>query len=165
MKTCKHCSETKPKTEFYRSRQSGYSAWCKNCHKESTKKQTENGYFIQRNRKNGIQPRAKKTGGDLFKFTVRSLHGAVKRRSNYKGHDVGIDQKWVSEQLTEFCNNNYHVLGKCKHPFQPSIDKLDPSKPYTTENCRIVWLIENYCRNTFTDEEVIEFCKRKLGLI
>ena len=33
------------------------------------------------------------------------------------------------------------------------------------ENVIVCWQIENYCKNSFSEDDVIEFCKRKLGLI
>lgn len=40
-----------------------------------------------------------------------------------------------------------------------SIDRINNSLGYIKGNIRFVCLMANYCRNTFTDKEVIEFCK------
>lgn len=46
-------------------------------------------------------------------------------------------------------------------PFTPrraSIDRIDSSIGYTLGNIRFVSVMANYCKNDFTDEDVIEFC-------
>lgn len=40
-----------------------------------------------------------------------------------------------------------------------SLDRIDPSKGYTKDNVRFVSVMANYARNTFTDADLIEFCK------
>jgi len=44
-------------------------------------------------------------------------------------------------------------------PYNASLDRIDNSKGYVAGNVRFVSLMANYARNTFTDEQVIEFCK------
>ena len=61
-----------------------------------------------------------------------------------------------------FCETNHHELTG-RSPFQPSLDRIDGRRGYTKDNVRVVWLIENYARNNFSDEQLIEFCRRKLG--
>ena len=48
------------------------------------------------------------------------------------------------------------------HPFKPSIDKIDNTKGYTLDNIQILWNIENKCKNLYTNDDVILFCKEKL---
>jgi hypothetical protein len=40
-----------------------------------------------------------------------------------------------------------------------SIDRIDPSKGYTKENCQIVSVMANFAKNDFTHEDMIQFCK------
>lgn len=44
-------------------------------------------------------------------------------------------------------------------PYQASLDRIDNSKGYIKGNIRYIALIANYCRNNFTDDEVIDFCQ------
>ena len=46
---------------------------------------------------------------------------------------------------------------KCKKINQISIDRIDNSKGYTTDNIQLVALGINYLRNTFTVDEAISF--------
>lgn len=46
-----------------------------------------------------------------------------------------------------------------QHPCNASLDRIDNSKGYIEGNVRFVCLIANMARQTFSDEQVIEFCK------
>jgi hypothetical protein len=41
----------------------------------------------------------------------------------------------------------------------PSIDKIDPAKGYTIDNCQVVSWWYNVTKQRFTDKEVLELCK------
>lgn len=43
-------------------------------------------------------------------------------------------------------------------PNQASLDRIDHTKGYIKGNLRFVSLMANYCRNTFSDEQVLDFC-------
>ena len=43
--------------------------------------------------------------------------------------------------------------------YRASIDRIDNSKGYVVGNIRFVSVIANYCRNTFTDDQVKLFCE------
>lgn len=54
--------------------------------------------------------------------------------------------------------NASHWYNKDKQsPRRASLDRIDNSKDYFTNNVRFVALMANYARNYFTDEELIEF--------
>ena len=88
-----------------------------------------------------------------------------KKRSIYGNKSFDLSKEYVTKIVTEFCNKNYHVLTKNKNPFKPSLDRIDNNQGYTIGNVVVCWQIENYCKNVFTSEDVIEFCKRKLNII
>jgi hypothetical protein len=44
-------------------------------------------------------------------------------------------------------------------PRRASIDRIDSSVGYVPGNIRFVSVMANYCKNHFSDEEVIEFCR------
>lgn len=48
---------------------------------------------------------------------------------------------------------------KADGPYDASLDRIDNTKGYVRGNVRFVALIFNYARNTFSDNEVIDFCK------
>ena len=45
-------------------------------------------------------------------------------------------------------------------PTTPSVDKIDPSKGYTIDNCQIVCWWYNVAKHQFTNEVVLELCQR-----
>lgn len=45
------------------------------------------------------------------------------------------------------------------NPRNASLDRIDNDKGYVEGNVRFVSLIANMARQTFTDEQVVEFCK------
>lgn len=53
-----------------------------------------------------------------------------------------------------------NVFGKdgCK----VSIDRIDPDKPYTQSNCRLVCVIANLMRHRQTDEQLFDWCRKIL---
>ena len=44
-------------------------------------------------------------------------------------------------------------------PNQVSVDRIDNTKGYIKDNIRLVCLMANYCRNGFTDQQVVDFCR------
>lgn len=44
-------------------------------------------------------------------------------------------------------------------PYQASVDRIDHNKGYTKDNVRLICIMANYCRNGYTDKDVIEFCR------
>lgn len=63
---------------------------------------------------------------------------------------------WVKNKLLagvcEFTGIAF-VIGGLRHPFQPSIDRIDSSKPYTPENCRVVLWIINTAKHTLAEDD------------
>ncbi len=166
---CCTCKETKVSAEFYPNAR-GYSKVCKPCAKAWSHKQAESGYF----RKRRMELATKRTKGDKanprtrtrltdIERTARDLVDNVRKRAVRHGWECSITRQWVENAVREFAENNYCEF-TTKSPFKPSIDRLDSKKTYEVSNLRVCWMIENYARNTFTDEQVLEFCRRKLGL-
>ena len=148
MKTCSKCKISKELDDFYKKKQSldGYDFWCKDCWRN--KKQTK---------------RTRKTNyPDLIpSYQFNQLWSNTLKRSALKKLEHTITKEELYEKVLEFCQNNKHSWLP-KDPFKPSIDRINPSEGYTKSNVKVIWLIENYCKNTFTEEQVIEFCKEKL---
>lgn len=92
------------------------------------------------------------------------IWGNAYKRMVREGREFLLTREEIRKMIEEFCENNYHEIGIGKNPFQPSLDRIDSERGYEVGNIRIVWLIENYARNNFSDDQLIEFCRRKLGL-
>ena len=42
--------------------------------------------------------------------------------------------------------------GKAQRPYYPSLDRIDPERPYSVDNCRLVLQAVNFALNAFGDE-------------
>lgn len=178
-KTCSKCKTEKPLTEFYKSGRR-YTGWCKICMKDLSRQRVLDGrdkvskikYELKHGHdRNNLPPRKNvphnkgvRLVSDMHKVSKEMYRNMVKR-ATFADLEIDITFENLLKMVQEFCSNNYHVITAKKHPFKPSIDRIDSSKGYTINNVRICWMIENLCKNTFTDDDVIEFCKRKLNLL
>jgi hypothetical protein len=43
-------------------------------------------------------------------------------------------------------------MGKARHPFAPSLDRIDSNRPYSRRNCRLVLQAVNFALNAFGDD-------------
>jgi hypothetical protein len=46
--------------------------------------------------------------------------------------------------------------GQARRPFAPSLDRVDPEKPYTVENCRLVLQGVNFALNRYGDDTFLD---------
>jgi hypothetical protein len=171
-KKCSKCGETKPVNEFYKSSHH-YSSWCKQCCRDRSHIQVVNGYSKARWEKIlSTRPEKRKifvpeNKIDSILHSIASNHcGNIKKRVKIKGYSIScdVDTDFLYGLIKQFCKENYYTL-EPQSPFRPSVDRIDSSKGYTKDNVRIVWFIENLAKNSWTDDVVMEFCKRKLGLL
>lgn len=167
-KKCCTCKVIKPITHYYKYARAkdGYNWRCKLCYKPNSispivadKVGCPKGYKGN-TPINLLELRHPKIKPSF----IHNMYRMASMRSASKRQEFTITKDDLCNLINNFCDNNYYSISS-KDPFQPSIDRLDNSKGYTLNNIRICWLIENYCKNTFNNESVIEFCKRKLGII
>ena|SRR5690606_3248260 len=85
----------------------------------------------------------------------------ARRRAKRYNREFTIRVADVMPLVEEFCRNNRYSF-EPGNPWLPSIDRIDNNKGYTKDNIRIVWYIENLCRNKFSDDVVLQFCHLKL---
>lgn len=167
---CAKCSMTKDVSEFYRKGR-GYTSYCKVCMRALSHQRVVDG----RDRASKLKYEEKQghARGDLpsrqhlsaIQRMSREIYRNARKRSLYGNIKFDLTSDDVEQMIKVFCENNYHSESTSKNPFKPSLDRIDSSNGYTKSNTKVCWMIENYCKNTFTDDEVIEFCMRKLGLI
>jgi hypothetical protein len=109
---------------------------------------------------------------DSYYNVARCLAKNCRQRARQKGWVYDVTTRWVLEQLEQ---QDYRCLAtdiplrlnpdRIGDPYQPSIDRIDPSGGYTTDNCRVVCLIYNLARNGATDEEIIDFARYLLAKV
>jgi len=160
-KECKECRKTKNTTEF-----SAGKAVCKVCRATKAREQRERTCpecgVIHSGSKQDLCPEHY----IIYRKAV-NLIGAAKHRAKKKGIDFDLTTEWAQSLLTKKCPKtgidfDLEVKGKdykLRSPYSPSIDKIDPSKGYTVDNCQIVSWWYNVSKQQFTDQEVLEFCK------
>lgn len=161
-KICSRCKTEKTVDQFYRSAR-GWSSWCKECHKERERRfrQTEE-YRTYRDSRHVVNPKRKPKLSKIELLASETWNN-VKKRCFRNGKEFDLTREFVDDLFHRFCQTHYYRLEK-HDAFQPSLDRIDSARSYTQDNVRVVWLIENYARNGFSDEDVIRFCKLKLGL-
>lgn len=109
-----------------------------------------------------------------------SLHriSDAKYRAKKKQLEFNLTPEWYINKIeTGICEatglsfTNYGEDGRARGPFGPSIDRIDPTKGYTTDNSRIVCNIYNYAKYLYTDYDVyimskafIEQYEKDLGI-
>ncbi len=89
----------------------------------------------------------------------------TRSRANRRGVDHDLDRAWILQRI---------LSGKCEvtglpfdfrsreetgtraiPPFSPSIDRIDSTKGYTADNCRMVVWIYNMAKSEYSDADVL----------
>jgi len=153
MKTCSQCKEIREYKFFYKKKASkdGYDWWCKFCWRSKTAKTPPSEVIRSKH---------------SIHFTSMQLNRLIDnchKRANLRCREYGLTASTVAPLMHEFCSQNMYVW-EPYHPFRPSIDRIDNNRGYTIDNIQIIWAIENHCKNVYTNDDVILFCKLKLGL-
>ena len=102
----------------------------------------------------------------IFRFHLKG----IKSRSKKKNVEYSItleDLKDLWEQQNGLCAvTKLKLVTKFRNdkrldtPYQASVDRIDNFKGYTKDNCRWVCLMFNYARNTFSDDQVLDFISK-----
>ncbi len=74
-----------------------------------------------------------------------------------------LTKEWARTNYTGVCvltglsfvvGNGDVVRRQGGHPYSPSIDKIDPAKGYTPDNCRFILWVVNKFKDTMSDDEM-----------
>lgn len=164
-RVCARCKTEKTIDQFYKDAR-GWSYWCKECcrerEREYRKTEEYRAYCLSR-RVCHTGPNETRQRLSKIELLAAETWQNVRRRCFRNGKVFDLNCDFVTTLFQQFCQTHYHSLGG-RDPFQPSLDRIDSTRSYTKDNVRVVWLIENYARNNFSDDDVIRFCKLKLGL-
>ncbi len=178
---CSKCKVTQPRENFYKDRASIYGIQhvCKGCMKGYSKRYKEKNpdYYVQKG-KERYNPednaaRYKKYRNTYLKRRTEAsrtvegklydLWAAARSRSQRKGLPFSIDLAWVIARYKD-------QGGKCGvtgvpltlvvepgskrkyHPYNPSLDQINPGQGYTPENVRLVCVAFNVALNRWGEE-------------
>lgn len=130
MRTCPKCLQEKPLTAFYkRSDEKYYRSHCRECEKKS---------FSNFRKKN-----------PHISHLANARQRAKKLNLSYD-----IDKEWYYKNLTEKCP--VFDVKFSTGIYAPSIDRIDSTKGYTKDNCRIISMRANTIKNDATVDELLK---------
>jgi len=116
---------------------------------------------------------AAKRGGKAAEYVVRRrqkqklepfsrLVSAAKARARKSGLEFNLTNEWASSATDGTCAISgipfVVAVGK-PSPFSPSIDRIDQTRGYTTDNCRIVLWAVNRFRGEDSDEVLLHIAE------
>lgn len=96
---------------------------------------------------------------------------AIKRRALLKNIEYNLTEEWYLAHYSQGCE----VTGldfesllcentrEKSNPYFPHVDRIDPLKGYTMDNCRLVCAVYNIARKNWGDEPVAKMAKALLG--
>ncbi len=166
MKICNVCKKKLPLSAFHKRSQNkgGVRYSCIDCVKKESKKTCPD-CKIMHYGENRKTTRCKKCY-PLYKKSIQ-LYGSIKVRSKKNNLEFDLTKDWLLNRILNPCpmTGITYVLSKglgsnVRLPYAPSIDRIDPSRGYTKENCRMVCWWYNITKYTYTDEEVLELCRK-----
>lgn len=101
-----------------------------------------------------------------FRWYIKQIRQRQKD-SNHKGSDIDLNYLLLLwEQQNGICPITGWTLIPRTHEYNSklcikhaSLDRIENHKGYIQGNVRFISVMANYALNTFSDEELIEFCK------
>ncbi len=188
MKRCSHCRIDKPEVEFYRCK-NRLQAWCKECHKNKTRKKTTVEYRCEvcdrKVKRFSYSPAAEAkrgkrctpcgrshylaaNGGVSWNYSGRdSFTGRTfatwKVSAKRRNHDWAVTKDYLQslfEQQNGICAlSGIEMQVKVNSPYRPSLDRKDSSVGYIAGNCQFVCSVLNVMKNKLLDVEFIRLCR------
>jgi hypothetical protein len=94
----------------------------------------------------------------LLRVKASSLLGNAKRRALKFDREFDLTLDWLLDRLIDGCALTHLSFQWVKHSNDKtrsaSVDRIDNSKGYTQDNCRLILYGLNALKNTGTDEEM-----------
>lgn len=92
---------------------------------------------------------------------AQGMHRAACRRDGYE-----LDRDWYAERLREGVCEASGVelnLAEKRGPWSPETDRIDPTKGYTKDNCRVVCRMYNMAKLCWSDDDVLVMARSLLS--
>lgn len=95
------------------------------------------------------------------------LYRSATRHATLQSVVCSIDRQWIHQRLQiGLCEATGRVFdfgpplpGEKYNWNAPSLDRIDPTGPYSEENVRVVIWRFNHCKSNLTDKDFVQFCK------
>jgi hypothetical protein len=112
-------------------------------------------YFIKNKTKIGIQRRKRRLKSYLLNPIAEHLR-FKKYISKTKKQTFDLTNKWAKENYTGYCalTGLKFDLSRKLTPFSPTVDRIDNSKGYIKNNCRVILRGLNMLKGIGTDEDM-----------
>jgi len=90
---------------------------------------------------------------ELTREEFTNIHHKAKENARQRGIEFALHRDQVVLlygksggycQVTGITFNRFRPAGSTKRPWYPSLDRIDSSKPYTFDNCRLVCVAANF---------------------
>lgn len=159
-KQCTSCLCVKETSAFYKGTASfAKMSWCKNCSHENRRERNQQKPF---SRRDSDRKRAESVDGRSY-----ILWKAAKRRAEIKNKPFGVTIERIKLALENgFCERTGVKFDfskdplRSRHPYSPSVDRINSFGEYEDDNIQIVVSMYNLGKSQFTDEEFINFCRK-----
>ena len=102
----------------------------------------------------------------MRRLTIEGRASQLLRRARHiskiKGWDYDLDAAWIIERMTRCKRTDtpFVLVADHRHPYAPSIDRIDGKLGYTKANCRVVAWIYNQARSNYSDSVLNDFALR-----
>jgi len=100
------------------------------------------------------------------KQIARSLLGAARRRAAEYQIGFTLTAEWIVQKIEQ---GNCPVTGhrfslEPRSPWRPSIDRIEPSRGYTPDNCQVVCCIYNFAKHNYRHSDVLELARSLVSM-
>jgi hypothetical protein len=97
-------------------------------------------------------------------WRAKRLLAGSKQNALEKGLYFDLDENWLVELLSKKCQVTgipFHITpDKIMDPYAPSIDRIDSTKGYTKDNCKLVIWAFNRAKGKYTETVLYKILKR-----
>lgn len=111
-----------------------------------------------------------------FRYFMVGIRSRTSNQESYNERGFDIDEKYLKkvwdEQHGKCIYTGWDLIlpdsaagwkDKKKDIRRASVDRIDNDKGYIKGNIRFVSVVANYARNTFSDDEIYQFCDSVVG--
>lgn len=114
----------------------------------------------------------RKDDSSCFRWYIKSMSIENRSSKRARSKELSVDLEylkllWISQggfcpfsNISMILKTHTYRKNDQANPYTASLDRIDNSIGYEKGNIRFVCLMANYARNRFSDEQVIEFCKK-----